>query len=110
MVIYAGFGTSRLDSKQMNQMANTTVKMVNICKQLEAAKVEQGAQISKLNTKLDALTKMVEKLRKLNKMTSTTEKTQGKCKTCNKHHKKGLCWEEEKNAALRPPNWKLVKN
>ena len=31
------------------------------------------------------------------------------CDKCDKRHKKGMCWEDEKNAANRTRNWKSVK-
>ena len=51
------------DSEQINQMATATNTMVEICQQLTEAKVEQGNQITILITKMDELTKMVEKLK-----------------------------------------------
>ena len=50
------------DSDQINAMANTTNSMVDLCAQLAVSKAEQGAQIAQLNTKIDRLTKLVEKL------------------------------------------------
>ena len=57
---------------------------------------------------MDELTKMVETL-KPTKGTSTPNNRNNKCPLCNKGHKKGGCWEDEKNAAYRPPNWKAGK-
>ena len=31
------------------------------------------------------------------------------CDKCDKRHKKGMCWEDEKNAENSPRNWKSVK-
>ena len=50
------------DLEQINAMANTTDSMVELCAQLSVAKAEQGAHIAELNTKIDRLTKLVEKL------------------------------------------------
>ena len=50
------------DLEQINAMANTTNSMVELCAQLAVAKAAQRVQIAELNTKIDLLTKMVEKL------------------------------------------------
>ena len=97
------------DLEQINAMANTTSSMVELCAQLVLAKEEQGAHIAELNTKIDMPTKMVEKLAIPTPMKTTTTRRIKNCPKCEKRHKKGMCWEDEKNAANRPPNWKAVK-
>ena len=52
---------------------------------------------------------MVEKLAIPAPTKTTTTRTIGKFPKHEKRHKKGMCWEEEKNAVNRPPKWKLVK-
>ena len=95
--------------EQINAMANTKKSMVELCAPLAVAKVEQGAQIAELNTKIDLLTKMVEKLAIPKPMKTTTTRRIGNYPKCEKRHEKGMCWEDEKNVANRTPNWKLVK-
>ena len=82
--------------------------MVEIYQQLTEEKVEQGNQIAILTIKMDELTKMVEKLTPT-KGTSTLNNGNNKCSLCKKGHKKGKCWEDDKNATYRPPNWKSVR-
>ena len=96
------------DSEQINQMATTTNTIVELCQQLTKAKVDQGNQIGILITKMDELTKIVEKL-KQTKGTVTLKNGNKKCPLCKKGHKKGKCWENEKNAADSSTNWKSVK-
>ena len=83
-----------------------------MCAALAVAKAEQGEQISKLATKIDLLTKLVEKLfsQKPTPATTTTNKKYMDCDKCDKRHKKGMCWEDKKNAANWTMNWKSVKN
>ena len=97
------------DLEQINAMANTTNSMVELCAQLAVAKAEQRVQIAELNTKIDLLTKMVEKITIPTPTKTTTRRRIGNCTKCKKRHEKGMCWEGKKNAANRPPNWKLVK-
>ena len=97
------------DSEQINAMANTTNSMVELCTQLAVAKAELGVQISELNTRIDLLTKMVEKLAIPTPTKTTTMRRIGHCPKCENRHEKGMSWEDENNAANRPPNWKLVK-
>ena len=73
------------DLEQINAMANTTNSMVELCAQLAVAKAEQGAQIAQLNTKIDRLTKMVEKLAT---PTPTTTPDNGENRTFQKVQKK----------------------
>ena len=82
-----------------------------MCAALAVAKAEQGEQIAKLTIKIDLLTKLVEELlsQKPTPATTTTTKKNMDCDKCDKRHKKGMCWEDEKNAANRPMNWKSVK-
>ena len=95
--------------EQINAMANTTNSMLELCAQLAVAKAEQGANISQLNTKIDQLTKLVEKLATQTPTTTPTMGRIGHCTKCEKRHEIVMCWEDEKNAAKRPPNWKSVK-
>ena len=66
--------------------------MVEICSALAVAKEEQGDQIDNLTTKIDLLTKLVEKplSQKLTPATTTTKKYID-CKKCNKRHEKVMC-------------------
>ena len=36
----------------------------------------------------------------------TVSRRYKKCDTCKKIHKKGMCWEDEANKAIRSTNWK----
>ena len=85
--------------------------MMEMCAELSVAKAEQGEQIAKLTTKIDLLTKLVGKLlsQKPTPATTTTTKKYMDCEKCDKRHKKGMYWEDKKNAANRPRNWKSVK-
>ena len=69
-------------SEQINAMANMTNSMVEMCAQLAVAKAEQGAQIGKLNTKIDQLTKMVEKLATPTPTTTPKTRRIGHCTKC----------------------------
>ena len=69
-------------------MENTTNLMVELCAQLAVAKAEQGAQIAELNTKIDLLTKMVEKLAIPKPTKTTTTRRIGNCPKCEKRHEK----------------------
>ena len=82
-----------------------------MCAELAVAKAEQGEQISKLATKIDLLTKLVEKLfsQKPTPATTTRTKKYMDCDKCDKRHEKGMCWEDKKNAANRPRNWRSLK-
>ena len=97
------------DLEQINAMANTTNSMVELRAQLSVAKAEQGEKISQLNTKIDWLTKLVEKLATPTPPTTPTTRRIGHGTKCEKRHEIGMCWEDEKNTAGRPPNWKSVK-
>ena len=79
------------DLEQINVMANTTKSMVELCAQLAVAKAEHGAQISELSTKIDLLTKMVEKLAIPKPTKTTTTRRIGNCLKYKKRHKKGMC-------------------
>ena len=52
---------------------------------------------------------MVEELATPTILTTPTTRRIGHCTKCKKRHEIGTCWEDEKNAVKRPPNWKLVK-
>ena len=52
---------------------------------------------------------MVEKLATTTPMKTTTMRRIGHCTKCEKRHEIGICWEDDKNAAKRPTNWKSVK-
>ena len=82
------------DSDQINAMANMTKLMVELCVQLEVAKAEQGAQIPELNTKIDQLTKMVEKLATPTLTKPPTTRRIGHCTKCEKRHEIEMCWED----------------
>ena len=90
-------------------MANTSKSMVELCAQIAVAKLEQGAHIAEINTKIDLLTKMVEKLAIPKPTKTTTTRRIGNFPKCEKRHKKGMFWEDEKNASNRPPNWESLK-
>ena len=83
--------------------------MVELCAQLAVAREEQGAQIAEINTKIDLLTKLVETLAIPTPTKTTTTRRIGNFSKCKKLYEKGMCWENEKNAVNRPPNWKSVK-
>ena len=97
------------DLKQMNVMANTKNSIVELCAQLAVAKEELGTQIKELNTKIDMISKMVEKLATPTPTKTTATTIIRHCTMCKKRHENGIFWEDEKNAAKRPPNWKSVK-
>ena len=78
--------------------------MVELCAQLVVVKAEQGAQIVELNTKIDLLSKMLEKLATPTPTKTMTTRRIGHCTKCEKRHEIGMCWKDEKNAAKRPPN------
>ena len=90
-------------------MAITTNSMVELCAQLAVAKAEQGAHIVELNTKINLLTIMEEKIAIPTPKRTTTTRRIRNCPKCEKRHEEGMCWEDKKNAANRPPNWKSVK-
>ena len=92
------------NSEQINAMANTTSSMIYLCAQLTVAKAEKGAKIAQLNTKIYWLTKPVEKITTPTPTTTKTTRKIGHCIKCKKRHEIGMCWEDEKNAARRPPN------
>ena len=52
---------------------------------------------------------MAEKLATKTPMETTTTRRIGHCTKCKKRHEIGMCWEDEKNTAKMPPNWKSVK-
>ena len=102
---------SNHNSEQINACQETSQSMVELCATLAVAKAEQGVQIAKLTKKIDLLTKLVEKLLSQQPAlaTTTTTKKYMDCDKCDKRHKKGMCWEDEKNAANWTMNWKSVK-
>ena len=102
---------SNHNSEQINTFQETSQSMVELCAALEVAKAEQEEHIAKHTTKIDLVTNLVEKLlsHKPTPATTTTNKKYIDCDKCDKRHKKGMCWEDEKNAANRPRNWKSVK-
>ena len=78
---------------------------------LPEANADQGDQIAKLTKKKDQLNKLLEKVlaQKPTPATTTTYKKYMDCYKCDKRHEKGMCWEDEKNAANCPRNWKLAR-
>ena len=102
---------SNHNSERINVFQETSQSMVEMCAALAVAKAEQGDQIAKVTSKIDLLTKLVEKLlsQKPTPATTTTNKKYMNCDKCDKRHEKGMCWEDEKDAANWPRNWKLVK-
>ena len=102
---------SNHNSEHINAFQEKSQSMVEMCAALAVVKADQGDQIDKLTTKIDLLTKLVEIFlsHKPTPATTTTNKEYMDCDKCDKRHEKGMCWEDEKNAANRPRNWKSVK-
>ena len=102
--------TTAADKEQMNQMASTNEAMVEFCQQLTELKIQQGKNISDLILQVAKLTKLLTD-RSTNPEGSERSKHTGasryeKCDKCKKFHKKGMCWEDEANKAVRPVNLK----
>ena len=94
----------------MNQMASTNKAMVELFQKLTESKIQQGKQISYLILQVAKLTKLLTK-----KSTKPAGSERSECTAarryekydkCKKVHKKGICWEDEANKAIRPANWK----
>ena len=85
---------SKHNSEHINAFQETSQSMVDRCAALAVAKAEQGHQTAKLTTKIDQLTKLVEKLfsSKPTPATTTTTKKYMDYKKCDKHHEKRMCW------------------
>ena len=103
---------TRADKEQMNQMALTKEAMVELCHHLTEVKMHQGKQIIELFLQVAKLTKLLtEKSTKpagIDRSERTAAIRYKKCDTCKKIHKKGMCWEDESNKAIRPANWKFT--
>ena len=102
--------TTRADKEQINQMASTHEEMVELCQQLTEAKIQQGKQIIELILQVAKLTKLLTE-KSMNPDGSDCSKCTAasryeKCDTCKKIHKKGMCWEDDANKAIRTINWK----
>ena len=90
-------------------MTSTNEAMVKLCQHLTEAKIQQRIKITELIMLVAKLTKLLtEKSMKLDgsdlseRMAASRYEKYYKCKTV---HRKGMCWEDEANKAIRPANW-----
>lgn len=89
----------------LNAFQATTASMITLAAGMAVAKKESEEQIKKLTSKIDHLAALVEKL--VSKQRN--EIKIANCDKCKKRHPKGMCWEDEENAADRPRYWKSAK-
>ena len=93
----------------MNQMASTNKAMVELYPQLTKAKIQQGKQVTDLILQVAKLTKLLTEKSTNPAGSERSERTAAsrywKCDKWKKVYKKGMCWEDETNKAIRPANW-----
>ena len=92
----------------LNAFQATSASMITLAAGMAVAKKESEEQIKKLTSKIDHLATLVEKLLS-KKSEQRNENKPSKCDKFKKRHPKGLCWEDEENAADRPRYWKSAK-
>ena len=94
----------------MNQMASINEAMVELSQQLTEAKIQQGKHVTELIVQVAKLTKLLTEKSTKPSGSDRSERTAArqykKCDTCNKIHKKAMCWGDEGNKAIRPANCK----
>ena len=98
-------------SDHLNAFQSTSASMISLAAGMAVAKKESEEQMKGLTSKIDRLATLVEKLLAKTSDTNDTgiDRRPPICDDCKKRHHKGMCWEDEKNAANRPVYWKSTK-
>ena len=96
-------------SDHLNAFQSTSASMIRLAAGMAVAKKESEEQMKALTSKIDRLATLVEKLLSKTPNTNNGDRKPPQCDICKRLHGKGLCWEDEKNAASRPVHWKSVK-
>ena len=100
------------NNEQINAFQETSASMITLASAMAVAKKESEEQINKLTSKIDHLATLVEKLlsKKIaQEKENNPDKRISNCDKCDKRHGKGMCREEETNAANSPHYWKPTK-